>query len=134
MKNSTWKAFRKDHTLRGLWLDMAEPDPAAAELRLRGRILSEEWGRTCLALEVRFSHAKAGNRWKRLKPRNRHLLFDLTQSRGGVQILANNSFYWASLDGRSCSTAPNMRGLQKSIPQRPSKIAACKIFTKLLQH
>lgn len=134
MKHCTWKAFRDRRGLRGLWLDLAEPSGMAPELRLRGKITWVRWGRTILTMRVSFFRAMTAGHWRIFgTPLNRYVVFDLSLSRGGIRVLDEGCFRWASADGRVCTTARTPRKFSQLPPRRSPQALARQISRRLLQ-
>lgn len=129
----TWKVFQRQQDLRGLWLDFTEPTSSGLELRLLGKIKRVRWRQTQLTMNVMFLKGMAGGRWKKLwTPLKRYMVFDFSSSKSGVRILGKGCFRWSSIDGRSCTTVPELKRLRR-LPRRRSPEVLCRLISKRLK-
>lgn len=113
MKSYSWRKFRHRENLEGLWINLSEPSPSGLEMRFRGKIRQIRWRRRSLVMRVNFCSRWSGGRWTKLRESLEHnVAFDLKSS-AGVTVFAKGCFRWASLDGKSCATAPTLRHLRQ---------------------
>jgi hypothetical protein len=129
----TWKAFQRRQYLRGLWIDFTEPTSSGLKIRLLGKINHVRWGKTQLAMDVTFLKGKDAGRWRKLwKPLERCMVFDFSSSKSGVRILGRGCFRWASMDGRSCTIAPEFKNFGQ-LPRRRSHRVLSRLASKQIK-